>query len=78
MVSIFTAVYFCGEDKAGVTNRVFVALSQRTNILITMQLEVSSFDLFCDLSDFSSIMSAVRMGERSYFILHDGFLFKGN
>ena len=70
------------KHKAGVTNQVADALSQRNNLLIAMQLEVSNFDFFCDLLDtgpyFSPIMAAARMGERSNFLLHDGFLFKGN
>ena len=47
-----------------------------------MQLEVSSFDSFYDLLDtdpyFYPILVVVHMGERSDFLLHDGFLFKGN
>ena len=47
-----------------------------------MQLEALSFDSLRDLLDtnpyFSSIMSAVRVSEQTYFLLHDGFLFKGN
>ena len=47
-----------------------------------MQFEVSGFDSFLDLLDndpyFSSILVAVRMGERSEFLVYDGFLFKGN
>ena len=37
-----------------------------------MQLEILGFDSFLDL------LVVVRMGERSDFLLHDGFLFKGN
>ena len=47
-----------------------------------MLLEVSSFDSFRDLLEtnpyFSPILATVRMGERLNFLLHDGFLFKGN
>ena len=47
-----------------------------------MQLKVLSFDSFRDLlaTDpyFSSILAAMRIGERSDFLVHDGFLFKGN
>ena len=68
--------------KTGVTNRVTDALSRRTNLLIVMQLEVLSFDSFRDLLDtdpyISPILVAERMGERSDFLVHDGFLFKGN
>ena len=57
------------------------ALSQRNNLLTAMQLEVSGFDSFRDLLEtdpcFSPILAAVRMGERSDFLVHKGFLFKG-
>ena len=47
-----------------------------------MRLDVSSFDSFRDLlvtePYFSDIMSVVHAGEWSNFLLHDGFLHKGN
>ena len=47
-----------------------------------MRLEVSGFDSFRDLLEidpyFSPILDVVRSGERIDFLLHDGFLFKGN
>ena len=47
-----------------------------------MILEVLGFDSFHDLLDtepyFFAIISTVRVGERTNFLLHDGFLFKGN
>ena len=48
-----------------------------------MQLEVSSFESFIDLLDttdpyFSPILVAVRVGERTCFLVHEGVLFKGN
>ena len=47
-----------------------------------MQLEVSGFDSFRDLLDtdpyFSPFLVAVCIGKRSNFLLHHGFLFKGN
>ena len=47
-----------------------------------MQLKVLGFDSFRNLLDtepyFSSILVAVLMGERLGFLVHDGFLFKGN
>ena len=47
-----------------------------------MQLEVSGFDSFYNLLDadlyFSPILAIVRMGERTNFLVHEGFLFKGN
>ena len=51
-------------------------------LLTTMRVEVPGFDSFRDLLDtdpyFSVIMAAMRAGERTYFLLHDGFLFKEN
>ena len=45
-------------------------------------MEVLGFDSFRDLLDtnpyFSPILVVVCMGERLNFLLHDGFLFKGN
>ena len=70
------------KHKARVTNQVVDALSRRNNLLTAMRLEVSGFDSFCDLLDtdpyFPAIMFVVRASERSDFLLHDGFLFKGN
>ena len=70
------------KHKAKFTNQVANVLSQRNNLLTAMRLDESSFDSFCDLLDtnpyFSAIMSVVRAVERSNFILHDEFLFKGN
>ena len=47
-----------------------------------MRLQVSGFDSFRDLLNidpyFSAIMSIVHDGERTNFLLHDVFLFKGN
>ena len=43
---------------------------------------MSGFDSFRDLLAidpyFSPILDAVRAGEKTDFLLHDGFLFKGN
>ena len=70
------------KHKAGVTNQVASAFSRRTNLLTTMQLEVSGFVSFRDLLDndlyFSPILVVVHMGERTNFLVHDGFLSKGN
>ena len=47
-----------------------------------MQLEVSGFDSFKNLLHidpyFSLILVTVRVGERTDFLVHEGFLFKGN
>ena len=71
---------FVIKHKAGVTNRVADARSRQSMLLTTMRVEVPGFDSFRDLFDtdpyFSVIMAAVRAGERTDFLLHDGFLFK--
>ena len=58
------------------------ALSQRASLLITMQTKVLGFDLFRELlsSDpyFGPIMDDVTTRKRFDFLIHDGFLFKGN
>ena len=70
------------KHKAGVINRVAYALSRQTNLLTVIQLEVSGFGSFCDLLDtnpyFSPIFVVVRISERTDFLVHKGFLFKGN
>ena len=47
-----------------------------------MQLEVSGFDSFQDLLDtdlyFSPILVVVLIDDRIDFLVHEGFLFKGN
>ena len=73
---------FVVKHKAGVANRVVDALSRQSTLLIAMRLEVLGFDSFHDLLDtdlyFFAIMSVVRADERTNFLLHDGFLSKGN
>ena len=47
-----------------------------------MQLEVSGFDSFKDLLDidpyFSPILVAVRGGERTNYLVHEGFCLRAN
>ncbi|KAI9187093.1 hypothetical protein LWI28_024339 [Acer negundo] len=73
---------FVLKHKAGVTNRVADALSQRVNLLSTMVVQVPGFNSFRELYDsdphFSEIMVAVREKKNSEFVLVDGFLFRGN
>lgn len=70
------------KHKAGVTNRVADALSRRTSLLAAMRVEVPGFDTFQDLLPtdpyFSVILADVQAGKRSDFLLHNGFLFRGN
>ena len=73
---------FVIKHKSGALNRVADALSRRTSLLITMQTKVLGFDLFRELlsSDpyFGPIMDDVATRKRFDFLIHDGFLFKGN
>ena len=58
------------------------ALSRQASLLITMQTKVLGFDLFRELlsSDpyFGPIMDDVATRKRFDFLIHNGFLFKGN
>ena len=70
------------KHKSGVTNSVVDAFSRWSSLLITIRVEVPGFDSFRDLLNtnlyFSTIMTVVQAGEQFDFLLHDGFLFKGN
>ncbi|KAK0606274.1 hypothetical protein LWI29_035975 [Acer saccharum] len=72
---------FVLKHKAGTSNRVADALSRRSNLLSTMGVTIPGFDSFHDLlvTDpyFAAIMTAVQAGEKSDFLLVDGFLFRG-
>ncbi|PKI40816.1 hypothetical protein CRG98_038827 [Punica granatum] len=70
------------KHKSGVTNRVANALSRKSNFLVNQRVEVPGFDCLRDLLEtnpyFSNVLGKFRVGEKSKFLLHDGFLFKGN
>ena len=70
------------KHKARVTNHVADALSRMSHLLVTMHIEVLSFDSFYDLLTtdlyFSKIIQDVQDGQKSDFLLQDGFLFRGN
>ena len=73
---------FVVKHKAGVSNRVADALSRRSGLLVQMRVEVPGFDTFRDLlADdpyFSVILGDIQAGRKTEFLLHDGFLFRGN
>lgn len=79
---ISSSSLFFLKHKACVTNQVEDALSRWSKLLTTMKVEVLDFDSFHDLfvtnPFFSTIVAAVKAGERSNYILHDGYLFRGN
>ncbi|GJS89136.1 putative nucleotidyltransferase, ribonuclease H [Tanacetum coccineum] len=54
---------FMVKHKTGVSNRVVDALSRRSNLLVSMQVDVPGLDVIRQNPDFN---------------IHDGFLFKGN
>ena len=70
------------KHKSGVTNRVADALSRRSCFLVNMMVEVPGFESFRDLLDtnpyFSIVLQDVQAGKKTDFLLHEGFLFKGN
>ncbi|PKI67015.1 hypothetical protein CRG98_012553 [Punica granatum] len=73
---------FMLKHKSGVTNRVADALSHMGNLLVNLRIEVPGFDCFRDLLEtdpyFSNVLGKTRAREKSEFLLHDGFMFKGN
>ncbi|GJV61815.1 putative nucleotidyltransferase, ribonuclease H [Tanacetum coccineum] len=73
---------FVVKHKTGVSNRAANALSRRSGLLVTMQVDVSGLDVIRDMVTvdpyFLVVLRGVQAGEKPYFFLHDGFLFKGN
>ena len=73
---------FMVKHKSGVTNRVADAVSRRRSLLNRMTIEVTGFNSFAELLEddpfFSNILARVRAGERTEYVLQDGFLFRGN
>ncbi|XP_076917203.1 uncharacterized protein LOC143577178 [Bidens hawaiensis] len=75
----FTFVF---KHKNGVSNRVADALSRRGNLLVAVRINVLGLDVIREqlTTDpyFSVVLQDVQAGQKSDFLLHDGFLFKGN
>ncbi|GJT35743.1 hypothetical protein Tco_0926162 [Tanacetum coccineum] len=73
---------FVVKHKTNVSNRVADALSRRSGLLVTMQVDVPGLDVIRDMVTvdlyFSVVLQGVQDGEKPNFFLHDGFLFKGN
>ncbi|XP_021985870.1 uncharacterized protein LOC110882080 [Helianthus annuus] len=73
---------FVVKHKTGVSNRVADALSRRSNLLVSMRVDVPGLEVIREqlVIDpyFSVILQDVKTGQKSDFLLHDGFLFKGN
>nr|CAD1820506.1 unnamed protein product [Ananas comosus var. bracteatus] len=70
------------KHKAGKQNQVADALSRRHTLLSTMQVQVLGFEvlkeLYEDDSYFGNVWKDCSNGSHNKFILHDGYLFKGN
>ncbi|KAK0601230.1 hypothetical protein LWI29_022353 [Acer saccharum] len=66
----------------GVLNRVADALSRRRNLLVDMRVKVLGFDSFQNLyaqdSFFAAVLQKIEAQHTSDFVVHDGFIFKGN
>ncbi|GKB02407.1 putative nucleotidyltransferase, ribonuclease H [Tanacetum coccineum] len=73
---------FVVKHKTGVSNRAADALSRRSGLLVTMQVDVPGLDVIRDMVTvdpyFSVVLQGVQAGEKPDFFLHDGFHFKGN
>ncbi|GJW39248.1 zf-CCHC domain-containing protein [Tanacetum coccineum] len=73
---------FVAKHKTGVSNRGADALSRRSNLLVSMLVDVPGPDVIREqltLDPYFSIMlQGVQSGQNPDFNIHDGFLFKGN
>nr|GEV73937.1 putative reverse transcriptase domain-containing protein [Tanacetum cinerariifolium] len=65
-----------------VSNRVADALSMRSNLLVSMQVDVPRLDVIREQLNldpyFSIVLQGVQSRQKPDFNIHDGFLFKGN
>ncbi|GJV31416.1 reverse transcriptase domain-containing protein [Tanacetum coccineum] len=73
---------FVVKHKTGVANRVADALSRRSGLLVTIQVNVPGLDVTRDMVTvdpyFLVVLQGVHAREKPDFFLHDGFLFKRN
>ncbi|GJW19099.1 putative nucleotidyltransferase, ribonuclease H [Tanacetum coccineum] len=73
---------FVVKHKTSVSNRATDALSRRSGLLVTMQVDVPGLDVIRNMVAvdpyFSVVLQGVQAGEKLDFFLHNGFLFKGN
>nr|GEW43799.1 putative reverse transcriptase domain-containing protein [Tanacetum cinerariifolium] len=73
---------FTVKHKTGVSNRAVDALSKRSGLLVTMQVDVPGLNVIRDMVTvdlyFLVVLQGVQAGEKPNFFLHDGFLFKRN
>ncbi|GJR74756.1 putative nucleotidyltransferase, ribonuclease H [Tanacetum coccineum] len=73
---------FVVKHKTGVSNRAADALSRRSNLLVSMQVDVPGLDVIREQLTldpyFSNVLQGVQSGQKPDFNIHDGFIFKGN
>ncbi|GJW74936.1 putative nucleotidyltransferase, ribonuclease H [Tanacetum coccineum] len=73
---------FVVKHKTSVSNRATDALSRRSGLLVTMQVDVPGLDVIRNIVAvdpyFLVVLHGVQAGEKLDFFLHNGFLFKGN
>ncbi|GKC62572.1 putative nucleotidyltransferase, ribonuclease H, partial [Tanacetum coccineum] len=73
---------FVVKHKTSVSNRATDALSRRSGLLVTMQVDVPRLDVIRNMVAvdpyFLVVLQGVQAGEKLDFFLHNGFLFKGN
>ncbi|GJW84127.1 putative nucleotidyltransferase, ribonuclease H [Tanacetum coccineum] len=73
---------FVVKHKTDVSNRAADALSRRSNLLVSMQVDVPGLDVIREQLTldpyFSNVLQGVQSGQKPDFNIHDGFLFKGN
>lgn len=73
---------FVIQHKSRALNKVADALSRRSTLLVTMKNEVLGFDSIRDLLStdpyFGPIIQDTSAATHTEYVLHDGFLFKGN
>lgn len=73
---------FVVKHKSGMSNRVADALSRRSNLLVSMRVGVPGMDVLMEQLTvdpyFSVVLQGIQSGQMSDFLLHEGFLFKGN
>nr|GEV28673.1 hypothetical protein [Tanacetum cinerariifolium] len=73
---------FVVKHKTSVSNRAAYALSRRSNLLVSMQVDVPGLDVIREQITldpyFSNVLQDVQSWQKPDFNIHDGFLFKGN
>ncbi|GKB54909.1 putative nucleotidyltransferase, ribonuclease H, partial [Tanacetum coccineum] len=81
-LAFFEKFTFMVKHKTGVSNRAANALSRRSGLLVTMQVNVPGLDVIRDMlvvdPYFSVVLQGVQAREKPDFFLHNGFLFKGD